>query len=124
MPNYQSTLQIRITGDVAFQTQNMFARIYNRVNIDSGATNVLTRIAEVCHPSPLQTVVGSGTPSWISAAGSGTRLPMTGSPGPSGDNIAVGTGYFTQHDSFLLITASPSTVGSKYFALYVELEYL
>ena len=60
--------------------------------------------------------------------GSGIIVPISDSPGASGNYAHNGTGSehtATQHDWYLAISASPDSIGSKtQYGLYVELEYL
>jgi hypothetical protein len=128
IPNYQSTLQARFTYDSAVQVQNAEFRVYDRSNINSGATGVTTKAAEVIHTSLLQSVVGSGDNTWYTPAGSAITVPLAQSPGASGHyagNGAVSTRADNTHDWYLLVSASPDSIGSKtLYAGYCSLEYL
>ncbi len=124
IPNYQSTLNIRATFDTAVKTQNAEFRIYDRSNINNPASGVTCKVAEIIHPSVLQSVNGSGDTAWITAAGSGVPVPLVASPGVSGERQAGANTSATQHDWYLAISASPDSVGSKtLFGGYVSLEY-
>jgi hypothetical protein len=128
IPNYQSSLNVRFTHGTAVKVQNVEARIYDRNNINVGASGVTTRVAEIIHPSVTQEAGGSGDSSWIEPAGSGTVVPLAQSPGESGMYAGDGddsTREDDRHDWYLAITASPDSIGSKtQYGLYVSLEYL
>jgi hypothetical protein len=128
IPNYQSTVNVRFTHGSSVKVQNVEARIYDRNNINVGASGVTSKVAEIIHPDPSQAVTGSGDAAWITPAGSGVTVPMAQSPGTSG-LYAGGGGVSeyqdTRHDWYLAISASPTTIGSKtQYGLYVSLEYL
>ena len=127
MPNYLCPLEIRFTNATAAQCQNAKLRIYDRTNIDNGASGVTTKVASVSHLSTLQTANnGSGNSTWVTPVGSSvihTLLPP--SPGLSGmaPNGPGTTG--TWHSFYVAISASPDSVGAKTaYGMYVELEYL
>lgn len=126
IPNYQSTLNIRFTHSSEVQVQNTELRIYDRTSIDSGASGVLTKVAEIIHPSTSQVVQGSGDTSWYSPAGSSVTVPLADSPGTSGEYAAAGSVRpDTRHDWYAALSASPTSIGSKTnYALYVATEYL
>lgn len=128
IPNYQTSLNIRFTHGSAVKVQNVEARIYDRNNINVGASGVTTKVAEIIHPSTSQAVQGSGDAAWITAAGSGVPVPMSDSPGMSGEYAGNGTGSVwedARHDWYLGLSASPTTIGSKTsYGLYCSLEYL
>lgn len=135
IPNSQATLNIRFTHSSAVQCQNVRCRIYDRVNINNGPTGVDCRFAELIHPAPWSTqgttlaqlTWGSGYYSWIQPVGSALIAPLANSPGLSG-LFAPGSGSTqtsTRHDWYTILSASPTTIGSKtQFGLYVSLEYL
>lgn len=130
IPNYQSTLNIRFTHTSAVQVENVEAGIYDRVSITNPASGVTCKIAEIIHPSILQTETGSGDSSWTTAtnAGAVVPLPLANSPGVSGLYAGSGdssTRQDTQHDFYVAISASPDSVGSKtQFGLYFTCEYI
>jgi hypothetical protein len=128
IPNYQSTLNVRFTHTSAVKCQNVEARIYDRNNINVGASGVLTKVAEIIHPDTSQAVQGSGDSAWYSPAGSSVVVPMAQSPGESGEWAGNGTTSVRtddRHDWFLAISANPTSIGSKtQYGLYVSLEYL
>jgi hypothetical protein len=126
IPNYLATLNIRFTNDTAVKTQNCKLYIYDRVSINNDPSGVLCQVAEVVHLSNVQGAGGSGSTVWTAARGSGVTFSMYPSPGLSG--MYAGNGNSTvsasQHDSYLCISASPNSIGSKTFALYFQCEYL
>lgn len=157
LPNYRASLNIRFTHSASVQTQNVRMRIFDRSNIDYPATGVTTRVAELIHPSNSMTVEGSGDGFWwgdsahdgtdafpsmqgganpdvrlgsaaYTVGGTGIIVPLSDSPGASGEHAHRGSGstYSDEtHDWFLAMSASPDSVGSKTsYGLYVSLEYL
>lgn len=125
IPNAQSTLKISLESDSAVQVQNAKLRIYDRSDVDKAATGVTCAVAEIIHPSILQTVEGSGDSDWIFPEGSAVILDLGPSPGQDGlYNNGVGGRTDTRHDWYVALSASPDSVGSKtQFGLYVSLEY-
>jgi hypothetical protein len=125
IPNWQSTLNVRFTSPTAVKTQNVQLRIYDRTDINSAASGVTTKVAEVAHPDIIQGNSGSGSTTWQTPAGSGTIMTLTSSPGVSGLRPNGPNTTATQHDWYLAISASPDSIGSKtLYGLYVSLEYL
>jgi len=128
IPNYQSSLNIRFTHASPVQTQNVILRIYDRNNINVGASGVTTKVAELIHPNVSQVAGGSGDSSWHTPAGSGVTVPLAQSPGMSGEYAGNGsTSVYTdtRHDFYVAISASPNSIGSKTsYGLFCSLEYL
>lgn len=138
IPNYQATMKIQFSHASAVTVQNTKIRAYDRSSINNVPSGVLVKIAELIHPWTTQTPLGSGDNQWIGSSanpqtgtltvgGSGLTVTLANSPGISGDHAGDGsnsTWSDTTHEWFVAISASPSTIGSKLFALYVELEYL
>jgi len=128
IPNYQSTLNIRFTHGSAVQTQNVILRIYDRNNINVGASGVVTKVAEIIHVNNSQIAGGSGDVSWRTPAGSGTTVSLAQSPGESGlfaGNGGTSVHPSTRHDWYTAISGSPNSIGSKTaYGLYCSLEYL
>ena len=158
IPNKNATCNIRFTNNSAVKTQNVRLRIFDRNNKDHAASGVTTRVAELLNPRLTYGLVdGSGDAKWWgdpthngtdvfsgmsgspnasdrlptgtnTVGGSGIIVPLSQSPGPSGQFAGGGntnTGQYTQHDWYLAITASPDSIGSKtQYGLYVEIEYL
>ena len=124
LPNYLSTLNIRFNHSSAVQTQNAKLRIYDRANIVNDPSGVLCKVAEIIHPGQTQINDGSGDSSWNTPTGSSVIMDLVSSPGLSGlSPNGIGT-IDLNHDWYTAISASPSSIGSKTFGLYVELEYL
>lgn len=128
MPNYLATLNVRFTHTSAIKAQNVKAYIYDRTNINNGASGVTTKVAELIHPDTIQNDNGSGDTTWLTPAGSSVIVSLASSPGYSGlyaGNGSNSTRSDTQHDWYLAISASPDSIGSKtLYGLYVSLEYL
>lgn len=125
IPNYLATLNVRFTHSTQVKVTNTEFRIFDRSNINNPASGVTCRVAEIIHPDTVQTNNGSGDTTWITAGGSGTTVPLVGSPGPSGTSISGVNTISTQHDWFVAISVSPDSVGSKtQFGAYVSTEYL
>ncbi len=123
--NAQSTLNIRFSHATGVITQNAKLRIYDRSNINYPASGVTTKVAEIIHPSTSNSVVGSGSATWVTPGGSGTILNLTNSPGMSGFSPAGSGTISDRHDWFLALSSSPDSIGSKtQYAMWVELEYL
>lgn len=138
IPNYQATLRINFNHSSAVTVQNAQIRAYDRSSVNNVPSGVLVKIAELIHPWDTQTPLGSGDDTWIGSSanpqtgtltvgGSGLTVTLANSPATSGayaGNGSDSTRSDTNHDWYTVISASPSTIGSKLFALYVELEYL
>lgn len=122
IPNYQSTLNIRLTNGSAITTQNGRVYIYDRYSKVNGPSGVTCQIAEIRHTGLVSTgLTGLGSTSWTNAAGTSSYLNLTNSPGLSG----FATGSAVQHDWYLAISASPTSIGAKtQFGLLFEVEYL
>ena len=125
IPNRLATLNVRFTHDTTVKLQNTKVRIFDRSNINNPASGVVTKVAQVIHPYPLVDATGSGDSTWSTPAGSSVIMTLTGSPGLSGAWTTSTTWTDTQHDFYLLISGSPSSIGAKtLYGLYVETEYL
>lgn len=132
IPNYLATLNIRVESDgAAIRTQTNQVTIYDRVSSSNPASGVTCALAQVIHPDNTQTSNGSGDSTWtvFTPTSTGQVLALCPSPGVSG--LYAGNGNNgaawsdTRHDHYILISASPDTVGSKtQFGLLFESEYL
>lgn len=132
--NQLATLNISFTNASAVKTQNISVRIFDRTNINNPASGVTTKVAEVVHPWSTATPLGSGGTTWSTLGGSGGTIngvtydnPLTllNSPGTSGLCPSGSNTTDTQHDWYILLSASPDSIGSKTsYGLYVSLEYL
>jgi len=124
IPNFQSTLNIRFTNDIAVNVQNAQLRIFDRVNINNPASGVTTKAAEIIHPSLLQTEAGSGDSIWATPAGS-SFLPAVDSPGTSGLSPNGPATTDARHDWFFALSASPDSIGSKTeYGAFFSIEFL
>lgn len=122
IPNYQATLNIRATDSTAFQTDNPVLRIYDRSNIDNGPSGVTCKVCEVVHTGLTQVVNGSGNTGWTTPSGSSVTLTLSGNPCRSG---SFSGSTDTQHDWYVCLSCTPSSVGSKtQFGLYFEVDYI
>lgn len=128
IPNYQATLNIRSTFDTPVYVQSAEVRIYDRSNINSPASGVTTKCAELIHPGITQSNTGSGDTTWLTPGGSGVTVSLAPSPGCSGlyaGNGSNGAWLDSVHDHYLAISASPDQIGSRtQYGLYCSLEYL
>lgn len=125
VPNYQATLNVRFTNDSAVKTQNAKFYAYDRVSKTNLPSGVVFKAFEIVHPSTAQTNVGSGDVSWSTLSSGTNYIDLVSSPGsgglsPNGPNTSS-----VQHDWYLGISLSPTTVGSKtQLGCFFELEYL
>lgn len=134
IPNSLATVNVRFTNDTAVKCQNVRMRIYDRANLNRAPSGVTTQVAELCRPNNIfgaQSTTGpwgSGSASWTTAnpTGSSTIITaITQSPGISGINVRSTTATDTRHDWYFLLSASPTSIGSKTdYGLYFSLEYL
>jgi hypothetical protein len=127
IPNYQSTLRIALESDTVVRTQNARFTIYDRILPGNPPSGVTVKVAEIIHPSMLQTDLGSGSPTWntFTPASTGVYMNMMASPGSGGLSPAgpLTTDYW--HHWHLALSASPDTVGAKtQFGAYFSTEYL
>lgn len=125
IPNYLSSLRVRFNHTSPVKTQNAKFRVYDRTNINNNPSGVLCKIYEVRHPSTTQTgLTGSGSVQWTTVNGSGSILSLSSGPGVSGFSPNGVNTTDENHDWYLAISASPNSVGSKYFAGYFSVEFL
>lgn len=127
--NAHASLNIRFSHTSVVQVQNVELRIYDRNDIDYGASGVTSKVAEIIHPSATETgQLGSGDAAWITPAGSSVVVPLSDCPGESGLYAGSGAGSTQtddRHDWYVAISARPDSIGSKtQYGLYVSLEYL
>lgn len=129
VPNQSGGLNIRFTFDSAVKTQNGVLRIFDRVTSTNPASGVECRVAELRHPWPTYTPIGSGG-SWTLASESAptpvqNAVNLFASPGMSGHSNNGPETTSTRHDWYVALSASPESIGSKtQFGLFVSLEYL
>ena len=125
IPNYQATLNIRFTHSTAVTTENVELRIYDRANINNSPSGVTCKVAELIHPTTTQVNNGSGSTTWVTPVGSSLVMTLVSSPATSGFRPQGAGSSDTQHDTYLAISASPDSVGSKtQFGLYISLDYV
>lgn len=124
IPNYQAPINARFTHSSAVRVQNAELRAYDRYNIDNNPSGVTCWAAQIIHPELAQNNTGSGSTLWTAIYGSGSVLELTDSPGTSGLSPNGAGTTDTRHDYYLAVSASPDSVGSKLWSLYLSLEYL
>ena len=124
IPNYQATLNIRFNHTSNVRVQNGKVRIYDRSSINNPASGVTCKVAEIIHPGLTQIPTGSGDVTWHTPTGSSVIMDIVGSPGFSGLSPNGTSTTDLNHDWYVAISPSPDSIGSKLFALYVEVEYL
>jgi hypothetical protein len=124
LPNFQSTVNIRLTNASAIQVQNVQLYGYDRSNINNAPSGVTFYGASIVHPNVVQDLSGSGSPTWTQLSGSGSILNLVSSPGTSGLSPNGANTLDSTHDWYVALTATPNTVGAKLFATQLSLEYL
>jgi len=130
VPINSGTMNVRFTFDSAVQTQNAELRIFDRSNINTGATGVTTKVLQVCNGgsgvSSSGTAIAPGSHSgWFTPVGSSVTVPLLSSAGTSGTSISGVATQDDRHDWYVCLSASPDSIGAKEaFGLYVQLEYL
>lgn len=132
IPNQNASLRISITNATSIQIQNATIKLYDRASTSNRPSGVTTAVAEIIHPSTLQTVKGSGNSTWTmfsGVAGTVQSLALCNGPGFSGNYGGLYGGSLspasTQHDYFLALSSSPDSIGSKtQYALLFSYEYL
>jgi hypothetical protein len=131
IPNQNATLEIRVTDTTMIRVQNATVKLYDRASITNRPTGVTTAVAELVHPDPTQTVLGSGNSTWTifsGVAGTIQSLSLSNSPGISGQyggqyGVNLG-GSGLSHSWYLALSASPDSIGSKnQYALLFSYEY-
>ena len=113
IPNEKASLNIRFTNGTAVRTQNCKLRIFDRVNKDYAASGVITRVAELLHPSTSYSVEGSGDTTWWGSAthdGSDAHGTYAGSSNPS-DRLPTGTNTVGGSGIFVPLAQSPGPSG-------------
>lgn len=125
IPNYLAPLRINFSHSSAVRTQNAKVYIYDRSSVNSPASGVTCKVAEIIHPGTTQVPTGSGDTTWLTPTGSSVIVDLVASPGLSGLSPNGPSTSDANHDWFLAISASPNSIGSKtQFGLYCVLEYL
>ncbi len=132
LPLYSGTVNVRFTNDSAVNTQNGEVRIFDRSDINAGASGVTSQVAQLIQGgSGVEPTTGdaqawdSGEDGWLALDGSGTTMTLLNNPGSGGAGPSGAGDEDTRHDWFLCVSASPDSIGSKtLFGLYVQLEFL
>jgi hypothetical protein len=121
LPNYLATLNIRFVNSTSVLVQNAQIIVHNGDQINApGGLDVY--MAEIIHPSELQTDIGIGDFAWLKIAGSSSGLGLSNSPGVSGSFPIAGQD--TRHDWYVSISCTPRTPSNKIFYQTISLEYL
>jgi hypothetical protein len=123
IPNYLATLNPRFTHGSPVQVQNVTVYGYDRSSKTNDPSGVTLYAANVIHHETSQTMTGSGSTSWTSIHGA-TTLTLNAGPGTSGLSPNGTATSDSRHDWYLALSATPTSVGAKEFALWMELEYL
>lgn len=129
LPNIQATLNVRFTDSTPRLCQNVTLTIFDRVgNPPSGspASGLVCAAYDCRHYDPSQGgAPGSGVSSWtvFQPTSPGTVLRPFSSPCRSG--LSSGNLVDSQHDWYILLSASPTSIGAKsQFGLSWYLEYI
>tara|TARA_R100000908_G_C3752226_1_gene146738 strand:+ start:1908 stop:2618 length:711 start_codon:yes stop_codon:yes gene_type:complete len=113
IPNNKASLNIRFSNDSAVRTQNAKLRIFDRTNKDHPASGVITRVAELLHPSSSYLIEGSGDSTWWGSAshtGSDSQGTFIGSKNPTG-RLPAGTNTVGGSGIFVPLAKSPGPSG-------------
>lgn len=124
IPNFQATLNMRFTNDTNCKVQNSYIQAYDRVSVLNPPSGLTFAAANLIHPDTNQINNGSGDPIWRFPAGSSIMsLGATFSPGSSGLSPNGPNTSDNRHDFYIALSASPSSVGSKSWAILASVEY-
>jgi hypothetical protein len=126
------TLNARFTFDSVVMTQNGEFRTMDRVSADAPASGVTCQVAQLVNGgSGVDPATGDAQAwdatddGWKALAGSGLVQVLLNSPGSGGLSPNGSATTDVQHDWYLAMSASPSSIGSKTsFGGYLSLEYL
>ena len=129
LQNKHAPINIRVEESSNIVLTNNKIYIYDRNVITNNPTGVSCYLAEVIrlNTEAFSGSNGKGDATWQLCSGSGATLSLTPSPGSGGiaawaDAVNGGTGD-VRHDWYVAISASPTSIGSKLFALYYSGEY-
>lgn len=144
IPNNLATFQVRFAQDSGgsnIKTQNAKIYPYDRVSPTSWPSSVIVQLVELQHTgvntTGAPTYSGTSGVSWkkfyydtdavaggyVYGTPSSSGLVLYPSPGPSGSHASGTNSTGLYHDWFIGLSASPNTIGSKNFGLWMELEY-
>lgn len=124
------TMNIRFTFDSPVKTQGGELRITNRLDPNTGAVGVTTKVCQLCNGGSGVSSTGTALapashPGWLTPVGSSVTVPLLNSPGSGGLSPSGSNTTDDRHDWYFCISASPTSIGSKEaYGLYCELEYL
>lgn len=125
IPNYLATLNINFNHSSAVRTQNVKLYVYDRTSINNGPSGCIVKVYECVKPDTLQFPTGSGANVWSTPFGSSSVLDLTASPGTSGLRPNGASTVSDNHDWYVCISMSPSSIGSKtQVGILTSCEYL
>lgn len=135
IPNSYATIKVKFSNDTSVRIQNAKLRIYDRSDVNRAQSGVICQVAELCKPNALfgdsittTAPWGSGSTQWTTCnpVGSSTIYTFINqSPGISGINGRNPNGSGLVHEWFCLLSASPTSIGSKVqFSAFLSLEFL
>jgi len=132
LPNELATANIRFTHGSAVYCQQVKLWIFDgnftdgSADKEAPADNITFYLAEIRHPSNLQTVTSSySDSSWSDVSASGSNyIALVNSPGKNGVRQGGFEQLSTRHDWYVAMTCTPTQLGDKMFGMYCELEYL
>lgn len=132
LPNELATISIRFTHGAAVYCQQAKLWIFDGsfagavANKEIPAENLTFYVAEIRHPSNLQTVTSTySDASWSDMSASGSNyISLVNSPGLNGIRQGGFEQLSVQHDWYVAMTCSPTQLGDKLFGITCELEYL
>ena len=116
IPNEKATCNVRFTNASAVKTQNVRLRIFDRANKDHPASGVITRAAELLHPSTSYSVEGSGDATfWGTSTHTGSDAQGTFQAG-SNPSVRLPAGVYTVGGSGIIVPLAQSPGPSGYYA--------
>jgi len=132
LPNELATINPRFTHGDAIRCQNAKIWIFDgtftgsTANKANPAENITFYVAEIRHPSRLQTVQSTHSDStWTDVSASGTNYKsLVNSPGTLGVRQGGGEEISVRHDWYIALTCTPTQLGDKQFGMTFEVEYL
>lgn len=132
LPNELASVNPRFTHSEAVRCQSAKIWIFdgsftgNIANKENPAENLTFQVAEIRHPSRLQTVTSTYTnATWTDVSASGSNYKsLVNSPGREGIRQGGGEEVSTRHDWYIALSCTPTQLGDKQFGMTFEVEYL
>lgn len=121
LPNFLATMNIRFTNVSPVAVQNASILVHDGSGIN-GPSGLNVYMAELIHPTTLQTDLGTGDSAWILVSGLGYELGLSNSPGTSG-SFPVG-GQDARHDWYVAVSVEPTRPGNKTYSYTVSMDYI